>query len=75
MASAGPARNVELKARDPDPRRTRARCREIGAVEQGTLRQRDTYFRVASGRLKLRQVEDEVGGVLVQYRRSDEPAA
>jgi homotetrameric cytidine deaminase len=65
-----PRRNVELKATDPDPVRSLDACRELGADDRGVLRQRDTYFRVPSGRLKLR--EEEPGGAsLVQYDRVD----
>jgi homotetrameric cytidine deaminase len=67
---AAPRRNVELKATDPDPERSLVTCRDLGAADQGILRQRDTYFRVPSGRLKLR--EEEPGGAsLVQYDRVD----
>jgi homotetrameric cytidine deaminase len=54
-----PARNVELKAHDPDPARTLERALAAGAEERGVLRQRDTYFAVAHGRLKLREEEPE----------------
>jgi homotetrameric cytidine deaminase len=65
-----PRRNVELKATDPDPARSLEVCRGLGADDRGVLRQRDTYFRVPSGRLKLR--EEEPGGAsLVQYDRVD----
>jgi adenylate cyclase class IV len=47
--------NLELKVPDPDPAGTERHCRELGAVDQGTLVQRDTYFDVAAGRLKLRE--------------------
>jgi len=65
-----PRRNVELKARDADPERSAAVCRELGAEESGVLVQRDTYFRVPRGRLKLRE---EVGAEahLVSYLRPD----
>lgn len=46
-----PRRNVELKARVEDLGRCRELCAGLGAV----LCQRDTYFRVAHGRLKLRE--------------------
>jgi homotetrameric cytidine deaminase len=65
-----PRRNVELKGRDPDPARSLATCRELGAEDRGVLRQRDTYFRARSGRLKLR-VEEPGGAVLIQYDRPD----
>jgi homotetrameric cytidine deaminase len=53
-------RNVELKARDPDPARTLERALALGADDRGEFRQRDTYFAGATGRLKLR--EHEAGG-------------
>lgn len=67
-------RNVELKAVDPQPGRTLERALEHGASDEGLLLQRDTYFAVARGRLKLR--EEEPGGAhLIAYvRRDDDPA-
>ncbi|MGH2949708.1 MAG: cytidine deaminase [Solirubrobacteraceae bacterium] len=69
-----PRRNVELKALDPDPARSLAVCRELGAEDRGVIRQRDTYFRAREGRLKLRE-EEPGGAVLVQYDRPDGAAA
>ena len=71
---SAPRRNVELKATDPDPARSLAVCLELGAADEGTLIQRDTYFRVPEGRLKLREQEPG-GAVLIQYRRDDRPEA
>jgi homotetrameric cytidine deaminase len=65
-----PNRNVELKAVDPDPARSLATCRELGAEDKGVLRQRDTYFRTRAGRLKLRE-EEPGGAVLIHYDRPD----
>jgi predicted adenylyl cyclase CyaB len=70
--SAAPQRNIELKARDPDPERSLACCRELGAVDQGTMWQRDTYFPVRSGRLKLRE-QRPGDAVLIHYDRADQP--
>ena len=67
-------RNIELKALDPDPARSLAVCRELGAEDRGVLRQRDTYFRARAGRLKLRE-EEGSGAVLIQYDRPDAAAA
>ena len=67
---SAPRRNVELKALDPDPARSLAVCRELGAEDRGVLRQRDTYFRARGGRLKLRE-EEGAGAVLIQYDRPD----
>ena len=71
-------RNVELKARDPDPAGTLERALALGADDRGEIRQRDTYFLRARGRLKLR--EQESGGSalwdeLIEYSRADSPAA
>jgi homotetrameric cytidine deaminase len=65
-----PARNVELKAHDPDPGRTLERALAAGAEDRGVLRQRDTYFAVARGRLKLREQEPG-GATLIAYERPD----
>jgi homotetrameric cytidine deaminase len=73
-AVSAPRRNVELKAMDPDPARSLAVCRELGAEDKGILRQRDTYFRTRSGRLKLREQEPG-GATLIQYDRPDAAAA
>ena len=67
-------RNLELKARDPDPARSLERALALGAEDRGEIRQRDTYFASARGRLKLR--EQETGGSplwdeLIEYSRPD----
>jgi adenylate cyclase, class 2 len=71
----GARRNVELKATDPDPGRSRAACERIGCSDEGVLRQRDTYFDVRDGRLKLRRQRsgDAELAQLIHYRRPDEP--
>jgi homotetrameric cytidine deaminase len=68
--------NVELKARDPNPEVTTARCLNLGAVSAGTLQQTDTYFHARSGRLKLRTHDADGGSELIAYHRFDqaEPA-
>ncbi|HWI74934.1 MAG TPA: cytidine deaminase [Baekduia sp.] len=74
-----PLRNVELKARDPEPEKTLAAALTHGAADQGVLRQRDTYFAAREGRLKLR--EERAGDAaawtaqLIAYARPDEAAA
>jgi homotetrameric cytidine deaminase len=66
-------RNVELKALDPDPARTLERALALGAEDRGEISQRDTYFRVREGRLKLR--EEEPGEAhLIAYARPDAAA-
>jgi homotetrameric cytidine deaminase len=62
--------NVEIKARDPDPDGTAARCVALGAEDRGVLVQRDTYFAGRHGRLKLREMGAD-GSELIAYRRPD----
>jgi predicted adenylyl cyclase CyaB len=68
----GEGRNLELKARDHDPQRSLRTCEELGAEDQGTLSQRDTYFEVPRGRLKLRR-ESAAAAHLIAYERADSP--
>ena len=67
---AAPRRNIELKASDPDPERSLAVVLGSARATRALLRQRDTYFRVAAGRLKLRE-EEPGGATLIQYDRVD----
>jgi predicted adenylyl cyclase CyaB len=67
-------RNIELKARLRDPEKARLTCHMLGAVYEGDLHQRDTYFHVREGRLKLRE-SDPGEDYLVYYRRNNSPNA
>jgi len=64
------ARNIELKARDRNPKRSLRICETLGAEDLGVLLQRDTYFDVPNGRLKLRE-EDGSAPCLIVYVRED----
>jgi homotetrameric cytidine deaminase len=67
-------RNVELKARDPDPARTLELALALGADQIGEIRQRDTYFAGARGRLKLREQDTDgppLFDELIEYSRPD----
>jgi homotetrameric cytidine deaminase len=64
-------RNLEIKARDPDPGRSLERALALGADDRGEIVQRDTYFARARGRLKLRE-QTPGAAELIQYRRPDE---
>ncbi len=67
-----PRRNIELKARDTDPSASLKVCRALGAEDRGTIAQRDTYFKVTRGGLKLR--EEQPGRPhLIQFDRASEP--
>ena len=71
-------RNIELKARDPDPARTLDRALAIGAEDIGEIRQRDTYFAGARDRLKLREQETDgppLFDELIEYSRADSTEA
>jgi adenylate cyclase class 2 len=65
-------RNVELKATDPSPARSSETCRSLGAEAMGAIWQRDSYFDVAFGGLKLRE-EDPGRPHLIQFERPSEP--
>jgi homotetrameric cytidine deaminase len=68
------SRNIEFKARDPQPARTLELALGLGAEDRGEIAQTDTYFARARGRLKLR--EQRPGEAeLIQYRRADAPGA
>jgi len=66
------ARNVEIKARVGDPAALRARVASRATAPPALLRQTDTFFRVPSGRLKLRDFGDGAGE-LIFYERADRP--
>jgi predicted adenylyl cyclase CyaB len=48
-----------------------ANCRALGAVDHGVLNQRDTYFHVPAGRLKLREQTGDIPH-LIAYARADQ---
>ncbi len=66
------ASNVEIKARVADLAALRERALALGAAPAGHLQQRDTFFRVARGRLKLRELGPG-DGELIFYERPDAP--
>lgn len=68
---ASPQRNLEIKARDPDPARSLERALALGAEDHGEITQRDTYFGRTAGRLKLRE-QSPGDAELIEYRRPDE---
>jgi adenylate cyclase class 2 len=61
---------IEIKARAASFERPRAVLQERGARFVGRDHQVDTYFRVASGRLKLR--EGDIENALIHYHRDDD---
>jgi predicted adenylyl cyclase CyaB len=66
-------RNIEAKFRIADfPAAERAAGR-LGYVRRGVLRQRDTFFAVPRGKLKLRE-EGEGAAALIYYRRGVQDA-
>jgi adenylate cyclase class 2 len=64
-------RNIELKARDPTPAKSIEACRALDAETRGTIWQRDSYFDVPYGGLKLRE-ENPGRPHLIQFERADE---
>jgi len=63
---------VELKARASNLKALRAKLNALGASLVGVYHQKDTYFQVPSGRLKLREVEGRPP-LLIYYEREDVP--
>jgi predicted adenylyl cyclase CyaB len=68
------ARNIEIKARVSDLAEIRARVLALGCRGEEHLRQSDTFFQVARGRLKLREFGDG-SGELIFYERPDDAGA
>jgi adenylate cyclase class IV len=61
-------RNIEIKARVPDLDALERRARDLGAAPAWTRRQRDVFFHVPTGYLKLRCVEGEPGELIAYHR-------
>jgi predicted adenylyl cyclase CyaB len=62
--------NIEIKARCENVQRAEENLNAIGAGPAGTFHQKDTYFRVPEGRLKLRELGPDEGH-LIYYKRQD----
>ena len=69
-----PSHNIELKARCDDLNAARYAAEALGAIRTATLEQTDTYFQVARGRLKLREIRGQ-GSELIWYEREDRAEA
>ncbi|NUP99290.1 MAG: class IV adenylate cyclase [Armatimonadetes bacterium] len=65
--------NLELKARYTDLTEARRRSLELGAEPAAVEEQVDTYYRVPTGRLKLRCVSGSPA-LLIAYHRPDQLA-
>ncbi len=61
--------NLEAKFKLPDLDRAHAQAESLGYRFKATLQQRDTFFGVNQGKLKLR--EEEPGACLIYYGRQD----
>ena len=68
-ASINKMKNLEAKFRLDESRRAEARATAIGYTRRAVLNQRDTFFRVANGKLKLR--EENGSAVLIYYHRDE----
>lgn len=67
---AAMAVNVEIKARLRHPERVRPLVESLSDTPVEVLHQEDTFFRVPTGRLKLRSL-GERRGELIHYQRAD----
>jgi predicted adenylyl cyclase CyaB len=64
-----PHLNIEIKARCPNPQTIRDVLHDHHADFRGTDHQKDTYFKVTHGRLKLR--EGNIENALIYYEREE----
>ena len=64
------ARNIEIKARVPDPADLRRRAAALSDTPGELIPQEDTFFHVPQGRLKLRVITPD-HGQLIYYQRPD----
>lgn len=65
-------RNLEAKFRVDDSVLAQRRAEALGFSTRAVLDQRDTFFRVAQGKLKLRQ--EAAGAALIRYGRTTDGA-
>lgn len=62
--------NIEIKARVADPETLLAAAKNLVGAEPEIIKQTDTFYRVATGRLKVREFADGTGE-LIFYQRPD----
>ena len=67
-------KNLELKVKCKDHRSALAAVKKIGAKYEGILKQRDVYFNLSPGRLKLRSIND-IKHQLIYYKRANRASA
>lgn len=67
-------RNIEIKARVADPAALYPRALALATAPEQRLEQDDEFFRVPTGRLKLRRYADG-SAELIHYQRGDGPEA
>jgi|SRR5712692_3044947 len=65
-------KNLEAKFRLADLASAESRAAALGYARRAILNQRDTFFRIAEGKLKLR--EENGGAALIFYRRIESSA-
>jgi predicted adenylyl cyclase CyaB len=65
------ARNIEIKARAQQFEQLRSRAAELSPEAPLFFRQRDCFYDVPRGRLKLRQFEDGTPAELIFYQRDE----
>ena len=63
-------KNIELKAKYPNLAHAEQLAVELGAKLEWHRKQIDTYFNVKSGRLKLREVENETAELIAYFREN-----
>ena len=63
--------NIEIKVKCEDLQRAENIAKKVGAKFESSIHQRDTYFIIKKGRLKLREISTGVNQ-LIYYNRPNE---
>ncbi len=66
------SRNIEIKARYDDPETALEKIKKLSCTFVGLDKQKDTFFHVADGRMKLRE-SSLSGANLIPYLRKNQP--
>jgi len=62
-------KNIEIKVRNQNPEKVRRILKSRNALYKGKYHQKDTYFKISHGRLKLREVQTDT--FLIFYDREN----
>lgn len=64
--------NIEIKSVVTDYEETKLRLQHLGIREESILHQKDVFYKVPFGRLKLRSIDDQVHELIVYFRHNSQ---